>query len=227
MNGELIVVDDVAKAFGERVVTAFAERPNEEFTIALSGGETARHCYEVLAVDATSAIDWWKVDFYWGDERSVPLDHPDSNYRLAREALLERIGAANMVYPMECHRGPDPYQLRIGEVGTLDVVHLGLGPDGHTASLFAGSPALDADPGRLVVMNHDPTGENPYERMTFTFSAIARSRLTVVTVSGEEVRDAMQAVARGDDVPASRLDAPNLIWLVDRDAAGPLADASP
>lgn len=219
MNGQLIIVDDVATAFAEHVVSAFQSRPNDEFTIALSGGDTARRCYETLAADAADQIDWWKVDVYWGDERAVPLDDPESNYRLAREALLERVGAANMVYPMECERGADAYHLRIGEVGMLDVVHLGLGSDGHTASLFAGSPALDADPGRLVVMNHDPTGENPYERMTFTFSGIARSRLAIVTVSGPEVCHAMAAVARGDDVPASRLAAPNLVWLVDHEAA--------
>ena len=220
MNGELIVVDEVATAFTERVVHAFEHRPDEGFTIALSGGETARRCYEALAEQTAGRIDWWKVDFYWGDERAVPLDHPESNYRLAREALLERIGGANMVHPMECDRGSDPYHLQVGELGVFDVIHLGLGPDGHTASLFAGSPALDADPGRLVVMNHDPSGANPYERMTFTFSAIARSRLALVTVSGDEVRDAMDAVRRGDDVPASRLDAPNLVWLVDHAAAG-------
>lgn len=224
MNGELIVVDDVASAFAERVVAAFDTRPNDEFTIALSGGETARQCYEALARDAADSIDWWKVDFYWGDERAVPLDHPESNYRLAREALLERIGAANMVHPMECTRGADPYHLRIGEIGAFDLVHLGLGADGHTASLFADSPALHADPGRLVAMNHDPSGANPFERMTLTFSGIARSRMAIVTVSGESKRDAMAAVVRGDDVPASRLDAPRLIWLVDRAAAGSLAD---
>ncbi len=219
MNGELIIVDDVAAAFTERVVVAFGERPNDEFTIALSGGPVARACYEHLAGTAADAIDWWKVDVYWGDERGVPLDHPESNYRLARESLLDRVGAANMVYPMEIDRGPDPYHLRLGELGVLDLVHLGLGEDGHTASLFADSPALSADPGRLVVMNHDPSGANPYQRMTLTYSGIARSRLTLVTVSGIEAAAAMAAVAAGEDLPATRIDAPNLVWLVDRDAA--------
>lgn len=222
MKGELIIVDDVAEAFAERVVAAFEARPNDEFTMALSGGAVARRCYEHLAAKAADTIDWWKVDFYWGDERAVPLDHPESNYRLAREALLDRVGAANIVYPMECERGADPYHLRIGELGALDLVHLGLGPDGHTASLFADSPALDADPGRLVVMNHDPSGANPYERMTFTYSGIARSRLALVTVSGTEVAEAMAAVAADQDVPAARIDAPNLVWLVDHDAAARL-----
>ena len=130
-------------------------------------------------------LDWWKVDLYWGDERCVPLDDPDSNYRLARETLLDRVGAANATYPMRCEEGPDPYQLRVGELGHFDLVHLGLGPDGHTASLFPGSAALDADPGRLVVMNDDPLGTNPHRRMTLTFAGIARARLVLVTVAGE------------------------------------------
>src|ERR671933_188081 len=104
---------------------------------------------------------------------------------------------------MRCEEGPDPYQQRIAQAGRLD---LGLGPDGHTASLFPGSPALDADPGRLVVMNTDPSGHNPYERMTLTYSGIARARLVVFTVSGEEKRDAFAAVRRGDaDCPAARV----------------------
>jgi 6-phosphogluconolactonase len=224
MHGELIVVDDVTEAFTERIVDAFRARPGDGFTMALSGGDTARRCYQSLAESASDRIDWWKVDFYWGDERAVPLDHPESNYRLAREALLEQIGGANMVHPMECERGADPYHLMVGELGVFDVVHLGLGPDGHTASLFAGSPALEADPGRLVVMNHDPSGENPYERMTLTFTGITRSRLALVTVSGEEVAPALAAVAAGEDVPASRLRAPNLVWLVDHAAASALPE---
>jgi 6-phosphogluconolactonase len=219
MNGELIVVDDVPAEFAERITEAFHRRPDEMFSIALSGGETARRCYERLAADAADQIDWWQVDVYWGDERCVPPDDPDSNERLGREALLERVGAANAVYPMRCEEGPDPYQQRVAQLGRFDVVHLGLGKDGHTASLFPNSPALDADPGRLVVMNHDPAGVHPHERMTLTFSGIARGRLVVVTVSGEEKADALAAVYRGDDVPASRVEGEKLIWLADRAAA--------
>jgi 6-phosphogluconolactonase len=219
MNGELIVVDDVPAEFAERITEAFHRRPDEMFSIALSGGETARRCYERLAADAADQIDWWQVDVYWSDERCVPPDHADSNERLGREALLERVGAANAVYPMRCEEGPDPYQQRVAQLGRFDVVHLGLGKDGHTASLFPNSPALDADPGRLVVLNHDPAGIHPHERMTLTFSGIARGRLVVVTVSGEEKADALAAVYRGEDVPASRVEGEKVIWLADRAAA--------
>jgi 6-phosphogluconolactonase len=224
MFGELVVVDDVPAEFAERVVEAYHGRPNDGFSIALSGGDTARHCYERLADDAGNQIDWWAVDVYWGDERCVPLDDEASNYRLGRESLLERVGAVNANYPMRCEEGADPYQLRLGELGKLDVIHLGLGPDGHTASLFPGSAALDADPGRLVVMNEDPTGSNPHPRMTLTFAGIARARLVLVTVAGESKREALARVAEGDAAcPASRITADRVVWLADEAAAGDLA----
>lgn len=224
VHGSLVVVDDVPGEFAERVIEAFHRRPSDIFSIALSGGETARECYERLAHDADTQIDWWKVDVYWGDERCVPLDDPDSNYRLAREALLDQIGAANATYPMRAEDGPDPYQLRVGELGRFDLVHLGLGPDGHTASLFPGSPALDADPGRLVVANTDPTGHNPHERLTLTYAGIARARLVLVTVSGAEKREALARVVAGDPTcPATLVHADRVVWLADPAAAGDLA----
>ena len=221
MNGELVVVDDVAEAFAATVVDAYRGRPNDGFAVALSGGATARRCYERLAADAADSIDWWKVDLYWGDERCVPLDDPDSNYRLAREALLDRVGAANATYPMRCEEGADAYQLRIGELGRFDVVHLGLGPDGHTASLFPESAALDSDPGRLVVINDDPLGHNPHPRMTLTFEGIARARLVLVTVEGAAKAEALARV-RADDptAPATHVDAERVLWLVDAAAMG-------
>jgi len=221
MPGDVKVVEDVPGEFAERVVEAFLNRPGDGFCLVLSGGNTARRCYERLAADGADQIDWWQVDVYWVDERCVPPDHPDSNERLGRESLLERVGAANAVYPMRCDEGPDPYQQRVAQAGRLDLVHLGLGPDGHTASLFPGSAGLNADPGRLVVLNEDPHGRNPHQRMTLTFSGIARARLAIVTVEGEEKRDAFAAVRRGDpDVPAGRITADRVIWLVDPAAAG-------
>ncbi|HEV3225746.1 MAG TPA: 6-phosphogluconolactonase, partial [Acidimicrobiales bacterium] len=114
-----------------------------------------------------------------------------------------------------------PYQLRIGELGKFDLVHLGLGPDGHTASLFPGSPALDADPGRLVVMNEDPSGRNRLPRMTLTLTGVARARLVVVTVSGEDKRDALARVRNDDETaPGSHIRGDRVVWLVDPTAAG-------
>ncbi len=218
MFGEVTVVEDVPGEFAERVIESFHSRPSDGYSIALSGGETARRCYERLAEDATQ-IDWWKVDVYWGDERCVAPDDPDSNYGMGRAALLERVGAANATYPMRCEEGPDPYQLRVGELGKFDLIHLGVGADGHTASLFAGSPALAADEGRLVAMNEDPTGQNPHRRMTLTVAGIARARLILVTVAGAAKRDVMRRLAAGEDLPANRIRGDRVVWLVDPIAA--------
>jgi 6-phosphogluconolactonase len=221
--GELLIVPDVPAAFAQHTIDAFAARALDTFSIALSGGDTARRCYEHLAEVCGSQIDWWKVDVYWGDERCVPHDDPDSNYRLAREALLDRVGAANATHLMRCAEGPDPYQLRLGDLGRIDLVHLGMGADGHTASLFPESAALDADPGRLVAMNDDPLANNPHQRMTLTFAGIARAALALVTVTGEEKAPALAAIARGDDLPAARIASDQVVWLVDEAAASQLS----
>jgi 6-phosphogluconolactonase/glucosamine-6-phosphate isomerase/deaminase len=120
---------------------------------------------------------------------------------------------------MRCSDGADRYQLLVGEVGQFDVIHLGLGPDGHTASLFPGSIALKADPGRLVTTNVDPSGRNKFERMTLTYSGLSRAKLVVFTVSGEAKREAMQGVADGADLPAAHVRADRVVWLVDPAAA--------
>ncbi len=219
MQGEVNVVDEVPAAFAEAVAEAWTSRPTRGFSIALSGGETARRCYEHLATWPASPIDWMETEVYWGDERLVPLDHPDSNYRMAADSLLERVAGVHALFPMRADDGDDNYQMLLSSVGVLDVVHLGLGADGHTASLFPGSPALDADPGRLVTINEDPSGRNPHRRMTLTYAGIARSRRIIVTVAGEEKRAAFDAVRHGEDVPAARLHG-EVLWLVDHAAAG-------
>jgi len=219
MNGELVVVDDVPGAFASRVIEAFATRPGESFALALSGGATARQCYERLATDGAQRIDWWAVDVYWGDERCVPPDSPDSNQRLVRDALLERVGAANAVYPMRCEEGPDPYQLRVGEVGRFDVTHLGLGPDGHTASLFPGSSALGRRPGasRLpelrpeLAQSPPPDDPHPLGHRPLTAGAVhgvRRVQAGGAPGGGRRCRPAGGAVS-----------AERVVWLVDREAA--------
>ena len=168
----------------------------------MSGGDLARRCYERLADDAGNQIDWWKVDVYWGDERCLPLDHGDSNYRLARESLLERVGAVNANFPMRCEEGPDPYQLRLGELGRIDLVHLGMGPDGHTASLFPARPPCRG-PREAGGHERGPLGRNPFTRMTLTLPGIAEA-----VGAGDRGRrgqaDALARVMAGDaEVPAS------------------------
>ena len=221
MHGEVRVVDDVPAAFCAVVADAWHGRAGHGFTLSVSGGSTARRCYDAVAAWEDCPVDWMQTEVYWGDERCVPLDDPDSNYRLVRESLLRGVAGVHALFPMRCGPGEDDaYHLLLSTLGSIDLVHLGMGTDGHTASLFPGSPGLDADPGRLVVANEDPSGANVHRRMTMTFAGIARARTAVVTVSGVEKAEAFAAVRDGADLPAARIRAERVIWLVDHDAAG-------
>jgi 6-phosphogluconolactonase len=219
-------VDDVRRSFAESVVQAFGARPGPRFALMLSGGQTARDCYEVLAT--RPEVDWTLVDIYIGDERFVPPEHADSNARLVRESLLDRVGTVGSFWPMPTTPGDietcaEQYQRTMADLVTgpgIDLIHLGLGPDGHTASLFPGADSLDAGPGDLVLATVDPTGVNPYPRLTLTLPAINSARLAVFTVDGADKADAVARLRRGDDIPASRVHAGKTVWLVDRAANG-------
>lgn len=216
--GTVRIVPDVAAAFAARVVDAIGHRPDPRFRLVLSGGPTARRCYERLAA-TSAAVDWDVVDIYMGDERCVAPEDPDANQRLVREALLDRVAPVGSFHPMSCD-DVDAYDRLIAAVPALDLVHLGLGPDGHTASLFPGAPGLAAGPGRMVIASRDPNDRNPHDRMTLTLEAIARARAVVFTVSGASKHDAFAAVSKGSDLPATRVRAGEVLWLVDHDAAG-------
>ncbi|HEX3334078.1 MAG TPA: 6-phosphogluconolactonase, partial [Acidimicrobiales bacterium] len=105
----------------------------------------------------------------------------------------------------------------------IDLIHLGMGPDGHTASLFPGAPTLDAEPGELVAATEDPNGVNPHPRLTLTLPAINSARLAVFTVAGDSKAQAVARLVRGDDLPAARVHAGRTLWLVD----GPARSATP
>jgi 6-phosphogluconolactonase len=220
------VVDDVADQFAELVVAAFGERVGPRFALVLSGGPTARACYERLA-GHPPAIDWGLVDVYMGDERWVPAEDPDANQRLVREALLDRVGPVGSFTPMPTDGDPTGCAARYQAVMAdllagpgIDLIHLGMGPDGHSASLFAGSDALDAPGDQLVAVAVDPNGRNPHPRLTVTLGVINRARLVVFTVAGPTKREAVAALQAGADLPAARVEADRAVWLVDPDAAG-------
>lgn len=228
MNGTVQLVPSVPEAFAELAVASLGQDRHDRFSLFLSGGSTAEECYASLARagGAGSGVDWSTVDVYLGDERCVPPDDPASNHRMVAETLLDKVGPVGSDHPMYRSGAPSAaaadYQAVIAPLPAFDVVHLGLGPDGHTASLFPGSAALDVvDPAALVVANQDPSARNPHERITLTYPAIARARLVVVTVSGASKRQALAGVVAGDeDLPATRLAADRIVWLVDGDAAG-------
>ena len=212
LRGELRVVEHVPQAFATFVAD---EAPG---SIALSGGTTARRSYELLAV---AEIDWTGVEIFFGDERWVPVDHPESNEGMARKAFIDKV-TPRAVHSMRgagetIEEAADAYDALLRRDGPVGLVHLGLGPDGHTASLFPGSPAL-AERERLVVATGDDV--HPHPRLTFTFPAINQSPLAVFTVAGEEKRDALARVKAGEDVPAARVAAARVVWLVDEAANG-------
>ena len=210
LPGELRVVEHVPQAFAE-LVSAVDPR-----SIALSGGGTARQCYELLAV---ADVDWPEVIVLFGDERWVAVGDPDSNEGMARFAFIDQV-MPREVYSLR-HAGDTPeqaaeaYDRLLRELGSIDLVHLGLGPDGHTASLFPGSPALDEQE-RLVVTTGDDL--HPHPRLTFTYPALSRAKLVVFTVSGVGKHDALSRIEAGEDLPAARVRAEQVVWLVDEAA---------
>lgn len=213
LPGEIRIVPHVPAAFAE-LVTVEAPR-----SIALSGGDTARACYQLFATAAN--VDWSGVEVYFGDERWVPVHDHESNEGMARLAFLDEVDPA-WIHSMH-GAGATPeaaaaaYDALIATTPPIELVHLGLGPDGHTASLFPGSAALGVDD-RLVVVNGDD--QHPHTRLTFTYPALARSRLVVFTVAGAGKRDAFARIRAGEDLPAARVEADRVIWLVDPEAMG-------
>ena len=209
--GTVQIVDDVPLAFARLVAQ---ESPR---SVALSGGETAEQCYAAVRL---AGPDWSNVDVYIGDERFVGPDDPDSNENMARRVLLDAVrprAVHSMWQPVPIEEAALRYDALIRAAPPIDLVHLGLGPDGHTASLFPGSSTLD-ETERLVV----PAGDDlhPHPRLTFTFPAIARSRLVVVTVAGAEKRDAIERIRAGEDLPAARIRGERVLWLGDGAALG-------
>ncbi len=242
MNGTVEVVDSVPAAFADLVSVRLAAAPDPRrragggLSLFLSAGPTAEACYRQLAARSGPprsgprsgdgpGVDWTAVDVYLGDERCVPPDDPDSNHRMVAEVLLGPVGPVRSDHPMYRSGSPEQaaadYQQLLDALGPFDVVHLGMGPDGHCASLFPDSPALDVeDPAVLVMANRDPHAHNPHDRITLTLAAIARARLVVFTVSGDSKRDAFRRLMAGDDLPAARVRAGEVIWLADAAAVG-------
>jgi 6-phosphogluconolactonase len=200
---ELHVVDDVAAAVGDLI----AEQARRGGSIVLTGGSSVGEAYRRAAAQAP---DWSRVSVWWGDERAVPPDDGRSNFKLTRETLLDRLA----VDPCEVHR------IR-GEIGPaaaadeldgaldgveLDLLLLGLGPDGHIASLFPGSPQLSVSDRRAT---HGPAGLEPFvDRVTMTMPELQSAQRIVVVVAGDQKAEAVARSFGGEvspDVPGSLL----------------------
>ena len=217
--GGIEPVEDVPEAFATVLGEQFAGRSGPRFVLFLSGGPTAAACYDRAA--QWSEVDWPLVDIYMGDERWVPADDPAANQRLVREHLVERVGDVGSFTPMPTDGDPDDCASRYDRVlrevihgPGIDLIHLGFGPDGHTASLFAGSPSLDVTDA-FSLATEDPSGRNPHPRLTVTYPVIDSAKMAVFTVSGLEKHAAIARLQDGHDVPAGRVAAHQIRWLVD------------
>ncbi len=211
-----------AASFVAREATrAIAERGM--FSVALSGGSTPRPMFELLAHEE---LPWERVQLFQVDERVVPLDHPDSNARQLREALLERVPVPERNLHMMPVDESDPaaryaatLRSLLGEPAVLDMVHLGLGDDGHTASLVPGDLALEID-------DADVAAVPPYRghaRISLTLPMLNRARRVLWLVSGSGKQRALaKLLARDPSVPASLVSRERALIVADRASAGGL-----
>lgn len=205
------------------------------FMLALSGGTTPRKLYSLLGSEPYSdQIDWKLVHIFWGDERCVSPDNPDSNFFMAQEVLLSKIAipafqvhrmpadqpdrdAASQEYSMEMQRA-----FGTQEIPVFDLIQLGMGPEGHTASLFPHQASLQENQ-RLVMPVSVP--KPPPDRLTFTPPLLNAARNILFLVTGSEKADALQAVLEGayqpENYPAQIVRPPNgeVVWMLDKDAA--------
>ena len=223
---ELVVVDDadaVAEAVAQRLAQAAAQGGN----IVLTGGKTPERAYERAAVLAS---DWSRVEVWWGDERCVPPDDENSNFGMARRALLDRLAQPPLaVHRIEGERGKDDaadaYEQELGSTA-LDLLLLGIGPDGHVASLFPGKSSLD-ETGRRVV-GTEPGLEPWVDRVTLTLPTLRAAREILFVVSGDAKADAVRRAFADNpsaETPASlvRADSGRTTAILDRAAAAAIA----
>lgn len=178
------------------------------FRIALAGGGTPERAYERLA---RLELDWAAWHVWWSDERIVPSDHEDSNERMARRALLDRVAVPEaQVHPLRSTGVELPER--------FDLVLLGVGPDGHCASLFPGDAALEAT--GPVVRVEEPGLPPAHPRLTFTYPVLNGARATAFLVGGEDKREIVERIVAGDEsLPAARVRAPLTVLLTDEAAA--------
>jgi len=216
-------------AAAAELVAAAARSAETSFRIALSGGSTPRLLYDLLSGPTyRDRIDWSRWCVYWADERLVRADDPDSNYFLAESRLLGRVAVPRA----HVHRAPveagtpehvaqayeDEMRSEFGSTPVFDLILLGMGSDGHTASLFPGRPALD-ETRRWVVASPPGVLPPPVDRVTLTFPVLNAARAVLFLVAGSDKSAPLRDVLGGNStLPAARVRGANVHWLVDRAA---------
>jgi 6-phosphogluconolactonase len=232
--------NSLSRAAAKLIVRQIGEQlqRKEYFAIALSGGSTPKSLFNLLAKEPAfnTQVPWDKIHFFWGDERHVPPDHPESNYRMANETMLSKLPIpqenihrvmsensdadnAATQYEQELHAF---FHLTKGQMPRFDCILLGMGPDGHTASLFPETSAL-LEKERLVIANWVEKFES--YRITMTAPVFNNADCVIFMVSGEKKAETLQAVLQGEKQPyhfPAQLIQPahgRLLWIIDRAAA--------
>jgi 6-phosphogluconolactonase len=225
-----------AEILSREVAEAFVRdaASSDRFALALAGGSTPRLLYRLLATEFRERVPWSRVHLFWSDERYVPRDHPDSNYRMVREALLDHVPIPDgNVYPAptDLERPEDAaaqYEADLKEFfGTtwprFDWMLLGLGEDGHVASLFPGSKTLAEKERWVIAVNQSP--KPPPLRLTFTFPVINHAAHIQFLVAGKGKRSAVRSTLEGARdplrVPAQNVQPSDgsLTWWLDEESA--------
>jgi len=243
----VVVLEDAAAVAREGAVRFVAHAREAiaargAFHVALSGGKTPAAMYRVLAADdVRPTVDWNRVQLYWSDERSVPPGHAHSNFGMANRELIAKISipAAN-VHRMEAERADadraaQEYEAMLrkglpagpGGFPCFDLIYLGMGPDGHTASLFPGSAGLNEKTRGVIFQPVIIADGTPAKRMTFTFPMLNAARVVLFLVTGADKTQKLREVLEGTHTPpypsqSVRPSAGERIFLVDRAAAGGL-----
>jgi 6-phosphogluconolactonase len=237
-------LEAIAKRAAQEFVQAATSAVSEKgsFSVALSGGSTPKALYSILANDAAlrAQVPWDKMSVYFGDERSVGPDHPDSNFRMAAETMLSKVPLkGDQIFRIkgeykDTEKAAQEYEqalrssfkIAVGKFPRFDLVLLGMGNEGHTASLFPGTKALH-ETKRLVVRNW--VGKLYTERITLTAPAINNAARVIFMITGADKALALKGVLEGphepDQLPAQMIQPSNgkLLWLVDTIAAGMLS----
>jgi 6-phosphogluconolactonase len=218
-----------------------AVRSRGRFTVALSGGSTPRSLYSLLATKAS--LPWDQIYFFFGDERHVPPDNQESNYRMARESILAKVPVpAENVFRVpaenrDANQAAESYEQNLreffntapGSFPRFDLVLLGMGPDGHTASLFPGTAALQ-EKARWVVSNWVEKFKT--DRLTLTLPVLNNAAVVMLLVSGQDkagmLKEVLEGKQPGELFPSKLIKPSNgeLIWMVDRAAASQLSGSS-
>lgn len=232
-------LEELSRAAAELFVEQAAQSGTErnQFLVALNGGSTPNRLFQLLATDYRASVDWSRVHVFWGDERCVPPDSEGSSYGQAREALLSHVAipegnihrARGELGPAEASRD---YSLTLKRFASapldwprFDLVYLGMGEDGHTASLFPGSPVDVSEPTLPVTAQYQ---DRPANRVTLTPVVFNSARMVVFMASGEKKAQTFAEVLSDRYnpklYPAQRIDPKDgkLVWLVDEAAAGRL-----